>query len=197
MPNAAIDFILASGSPRRRQLLAGLGYRFTVLPVAIDESPRPGEDPETYVARLAAEKAQAVPQQDTVVLAADTVVAVGGALLGKPRDDEDARRMLRRLAGRGHEVMTGVACRGAAADTPHVEVVRTSVVVAPLGEAWINAYVASGEPRDKAGAYAIQGLAAAFVESIDGNYTNVVGLPLPTVVRLLAAAGVPLRFNRP
>lgn len=190
-------FILASASPRRRELLAGLGFLFTVAPAAIDERPRPGEAIADYVARLAAEKALAVAPASQVILAADTIVAVDGELLGKPRHDADACRMLRRLSGRRHEVLTGVGVLAPGSARPTVEVVGTDVVFAPLDDLTIDAYVATGEPRDKAGAYAIQGLAAAFIEGIEGNYTNVVGLPLPTAVRLLDAAGVPLPLRAP
>lgn len=203
----APPLILASGSPRRRELLQGLGYSFTVVPASIDESPLAGEKPTDYVTRLARSKAGAVRGDDAVsraaiVLAADTIVAQDGALLGKPRDDEEAASMLRRLAGAEHDVLTGIAVTGPGeAVTPtaaggqdrfeicHVE--RTRVRFAPMTEAEIDWYVATGEPRDKAGAYGIQGFGALFVESIVGNYSNVVGLPLPATYRLLAAAGYP------
>lgn len=198
-------FVLASGSPRRKDLLEGLGYRFVVRPASIDERPRPGEPPRDYVARLAREKALADrhmhDDDPRVVLAADTIVALGDTLLGKPSDDDDAVRMLRGLSGREHEVMTGVAVQrgkpfgAGAAIAVEVEVVATRVAFQALDEATIRDYVATGEPHGKAGAYAIQGIAAAFIESIDGNYPNVVGLPLPTAVRMLEAAGIPLAMR--
>jgi septum formation protein len=188
--------VLASASPRRRELLAALGLEFRIEAADIDESPRAGEGAEAYVRRLALEKASAVAaaHAGSLVLGADTVVVVDGEILGKPRDAEDARRMLRRLAGRGHQVLTGVAVVGAGEGGPRLaEVVRTEVLFTPMDEAEIGAYVASGEPLDKAGAYAIQGLGARYVESISGNYSNVVGLPLPHAVRLLRRAGCAAR----
>jgi nucleoside triphosphate pyrophosphatase len=177
--------VLASASPRRRELLAAAGIRFEVLPVDIDETPADGESPDDHVKRLAREKAGAAfaERPDTVVLGADTVVVAGGAILGKPRDAEDAARMLRALAGRAHQVLTGVAVTGRRGTV--VEVARTRVWFHPLSDGEIADYVASGEPHDKAGAYAIQGLASKFVERIDGSYSNVVGLPVALVYRLL------------
>jgi septum formation protein len=184
------ELILASGSPRRRELLEGLGVRFTVRPVDLDESPLPGEAPRDYVLRLAVEKAAAASGE--LVLAADTTVVVDGEILGKPRDDEDARRMLRLLSGREHSVLTGIALGKAA------EVDETLVRFAPLSEAEIDWYVATGEPRDKAGAYAIQGLGSLFVESVEGSYSNVVGLPIPRMYRLFARLGYDLKdFRKP
>jgi septum formation protein len=193
-----VHLILASASPRRRELLAGLGLRFTVRAADVDETPRAGEPPAGYVLRLAREKAAAVAQSgsgEEWVLAADTTVVVDGEILGKPLDDEDARRMLRRLSGREHEVLTGVALlesRGAETrEASHVETSR--VRMAALRESDIAWYAATGEPRDKAGAYAIQGLGALFVEAVSGNYSNVVGLPVPAVYRLFAALGCDLK----
>ena len=182
--------VLASGSPRRRQLLRGLGLDPRVRPVDIDETPEPGEQAVAYVLRLAAAKARARAAQDgddggrELILAADTVVAVDGDLLGKPADARGARDMLRRLSGRGHQVSTGVAVLDPGADR-----LLTAVVFAELSDREIAWYVASGEPMDKAGAYAVQGLAALFVERLEGNYSNVVGLPLPAVYRLLHRHG--------
>ena len=193
------DLVLASASPRRRELLSGLGLRFTVRSSEIDETPRPGEPPGAYVLRLAQEKARAASRPGELVLAADTSVVIGGEILGKPRDDADAARMLGLLSGREHEVLTGVAVL----ETPETGagrlaagVDRTVVRVAPLSREEIFWYVATGEPRDKAGAYAIQGLGALFVEAVTGNYSNVVGLPVPTVYRLFKELGYDLKGLR-
>ncbi|MEL7058945.1 MAG: Maf family protein [Acidobacteriota bacterium] len=183
--------VLASASPRRRALLEGLGYEPTIRPADIDETPRQGEAAEAYALRLAVEKAHAVDvAADEVVLAADTVVALGEDLLGKPADVDDAARMLRRLSGASHRVVTGVAVRLPAIDLEAADVEVTGVEIAPLDARTIAWYVASGEPLDKAGAYAIQGLGALFVRRIDGNYSNVVGLPLPLTAELLTRAGL-------
>src|SRR5215207_2751632 len=181
--------VLASGSPRRRELLARLGVRFTIRAADIDETPRPGEAPDVYVLRLAEEKARAAARSGELVLAADTTVVVDGEILGKPVDDADAARMLRLLAGREHEVLTGVAVVDMA-DRAEPErmvsaVERTAVRMAPLSPEEIEWYVATGEPRDKAGAYAIQELGSLFVTGVAGNQSNVVGLPVPVVYRLL------------
>jgi len=164
--------------------------RFKVRPVDLDESPLPGEAPGDYVLRLATEKAAARVEPGELVLAADTTVVVDGEILGKPRDDEDARRMLRLLAGREHAVLTGIALGTAA------EVDETRVRFAPLSEAEIDWYVATGEPRDKAGAYAIQGLGSLFVEAVEGSWSNVVGLPVPRMYRLFARLGYDLKEFR-
>ena len=178
--------ILASGSPRRAELLARAGYRFEVVPPDIDERRQPGEAPRDYVARLAAEKAAAVAPRypERVVLAADTTVVVDSTVLGKPRDPDDAAGMLRRLSGRAHDVLTGVAVRRGGAAVSAVE--QTAVHLADLDEALIGWYVATGEPSDKAGAYGVQGIASRFVTRVEGSYSNVVGLPLALVDRLLA-----------
>jgi septum formation protein len=187
------ELVLASGSPRRRELLEGLGVRFKVRPVDLDESPLPDEDPGNYVLRLAIEKAAARVEPGELVLAADTTVVVDGEILGKPRDDDDARRMLRLLAGREHAVLTGIALHGS---EKAAEVDETLVRFAPLSEAEIDWYVATGEPRDKAGAYAIQGLGSLFVEAVEGSYSNVVGLPVPRMYRLFARLGYDLKDFR-
>ncbi len=183
---------LASTSPRRRELLAQLGLAFTVLEVAVDESTRPGEAPADYVRRLAREKALAGLAQvgAGVVIAADTSVVAGDAVLGKPASLDEAMAMWARLAGREHEVLTGVAV----GDARHVEaqVVATRVRFRPVTEAEMRAYWASGEPQDKAGGYAIQGLGAVFVTGIDGSYSNVVGLPLAETAAMLAGFGIRL-----
>lgn len=195
-PSPGWRLVLASSSPRRRELLAGLGLEFAMRSVEIDESPQPGEAPDDYVIRLAREKAAAAAQNATpgeLVLAADTIVALGGELLGKPVDDADARRMLHILAGRSHQVLTGVALDTSEGPTRvavrSTDLCRTRVTFAPLSNEEIDWYVATGEPRDKAGAYAVQGLGGLFVERLDGNYSNVVGLPLPTTYRLLRRVG--------
>lgn len=184
--------VLASGSPRRSELLALLGLPFDVIPVDLDESVRPGESAVDLVRRLAIDKAGAIGDSDAggLVVAADTTVEVAGEILGKPVDATDARRMLRALSARTHLVHTAVAVRRNA--HTELEVVTTSVTMAPLTEASIDWYVATGEPIDKAGAYAIQGAAGAFVTAIDGSASNVVGLPLATVVELLRRQGVPV-----
>ncbi|MFV0309498.1 MAG: Maf family protein [Desertimonas sp.] len=178
-----MELVLASGSPRRRELLAQLGVAFRVVVPVVDETPSVGEPPRALVARLAAAKAAAIDAP--LVLAADTVVDVDGAVFGKPVDGFDARRMLTALAGRVHEVHTGVALRREGAETV-VEVVTTAVRFAPLTAVQIDRYVATGEPEDKAGAYAMQGRAGAFIIAIAGSPSNVIGLPLATVARLLA-----------
>ena len=177
--------ILASSSPRRAELLVAAGIEFEVVAVGVDESALKLEPPGDHVRRLAREKAEAAfnNHPERVVLAADTIVLVGGEMMGKPRDEADAIRMLRLLSGREHEVLTGIAVvakRGTV-----VEVSRTRVWVNPLSEGEIRQYVASGESRDKAGAYGIQGLFSKFIDRIQGSYTNVVGLPVALVYRLL------------
>jgi septum formation protein len=184
---------LASRSPRRRELLAQLGVRLEVSPADTDETPRPGEAAAEYVRRVAREKASAVGGE--TVLAADTVVVLDGAILGKPRGDAEARRMLRALSGRAHEVMTGVCARRGGRE--EAAVVTSGVVFAPIGEVEIAWYVATGEPRDKAGAYAVQGAGGAFVSEVRGSVSNVVGLPLVETLALLARLGFPVPWARP
>ena len=177
--------VLASRSPRRAELLRRAGYAFTVAPADIDERSLPGETPEAHVARLAARKAAVAADRHpgAVALGADTVVVVGGLVLGKPADGVEAREMLRRLSGRTHDVLTGVAVASGAGR--RAEVARTRVTFRSLSPAEVDWYVASGEPADKAGAYAIQGRASRFVTGIEGSYTTVVGLPIAVVDRLL------------
>ena len=180
--------ILASASPRRREILHAVGWPFEALAVAIDESRLPGEEAVAYVRRLAREKAEAAASHrpSRLVLGADTVVVVDDQILGKPLDGEDARRMLRLLSGRWHEVLTGVALvRGADQARHTVAHERTEVRFAQMTETEINWYVATDEPLDKAGAYAIQGRAALFVEEVRGDYWNVVGLPIQLVYKLV------------
>jgi septum formation protein len=180
--------VLASASPRRAELLRAAGFAFEILAVDVDEGVRPGERPEDYVRRLAMEKsAKAMASgmgSDTIVLGADTAVVVEGTILGKPRDDDDAASMLRRLSGRPHAVMTGISLRGPEWEAGRVE--TTTVEFSPLSAADVAWYVESGEGRDKAGAYAIQGLASRFIPRVDGSYSNVVGLPIAAVHELLA-----------
>lgn len=184
--------ILASASPRRAELLRAAGFEFDVVAADVDESVRPGESPRQYVRRLAAEKSLAAVAAasgavriapDTVVLGADTTVVVDQDILAKPLDDADVAAMLRRLSGRRHDVLTGVSLRRGPYEVGRVE--STSVEFARLDEGDIAWYVASGEGRDKAGAYAIQGLASRFIPRIEGSYTNVVGLPVACVFELL------------
>jgi septum formation protein len=184
--------ILASASPRRRELLAGLGVRFTLRAADLDETPRPGEDPETTVLRLAREKAAAVARPGELVLAADTDVVLDGDILGKPRDPEDARRMLARIAGREHTVLSGVALEEPGTGRRASGMAVSRVRMAPMTPERIAWYVATGEPLDKAGSYAVQGIGALLVEEIFGNYTNVVGLPLPLTWRLFREMGYEL-----
>lgn len=185
--------ILASASPRRRELLAQLGVECICKPADIDETPYADESPDAYVRRMALQKASAVrrrhPGLGQWVLAADTTVVVDGAVLGKPRDREDALRMLALLSGRAHAVMTAVCLIGSSEES--TVLVKTRVQFIALTRHECEAYLDSGEAWDKAGAYGIQGLAGAFVAAIDGSYSNVVGLPLSETWRLLRDQGVP------
>lgn len=178
--------ILASASPRRAELLSAAGIDFEVAPAHVDEAVHAGEFPEAYVTRVAAEKARATHRRfpGRTILAADTTVVVDHHILAKPADADDARRMLHLLSGRTHQVITGVAIiqPGAALD---VRLDRTEVEFAGLSSSEIEWYVKSGEPMDKAGAYAIQGLASRFVTGIRGSYSNVVGLPVSLVYQML------------
>ena len=163
--------------------------RFTVRAVDLDETPGAGEPPEETVLRLAREKAAARAEPGELVLGADTVVVIDGELLGKPRDPADARRMLARIAGREHTVLTGVALEEPGRDRRVSALERSRVRMAALTPEEIDWYVATGEPLDKAGSYAVQGIGALFVEEVHGNYTNVVGLPLPLTRRLFREMG--------
>jgi len=189
-------FVLASASPRRAELLRAAGYQFETLAVNLDERLLAGESPAAYVARLASEKAAAGLQivgqpaaDDLVVLGADTTVVVDGDILGKPEDDRDAERMLRKLSGRRHEVLTGISLRTSSVERGQVE--TTSVYMRALSPADISWYLASGEGCDKAGGYAVQGLASRFITRVDGSYSNVVGLPVATVELLLREVAPP------
>ena len=179
-----MEIVLASGSPRRRELMEKAGYRFVVRPSDADE--RAEGSPMEMVAQLAARKAMSLPCDGRPILSADTLVALDGRALGKPRNEDDARRMLRALSGRTHQVFTGVCVR---ADKPRVACQRTDVTFRKLTDEEIDAYIATGEPMDKAGAYGIQGGAGAFVEKLDGPYDNVIGLPMALVARMLKEAG--------
>ena len=189
---SAVPLLLASASPRRLALLGQLGVHCPAEPAAIDETRRPDEDAAAYVQRMAAEKAAVVAArhhgEGFAVLGADTTVVIDGDILGKPEDRLAALVMLARLSGRRHEVMTAVSvCSPSGTDT---ELVSTRVEFAGLDQALCEAYLATDEPWDKAGAYGIQGMAGAFVTRIEGSYSNVVGLPLYETWRLLAAHGV-------
>jgi len=178
--------VLASASPRRAELLRAAGFRFEIVSTNVDERAREGESPAEYVRRLAGDKsraAQALSPEGAIVLGADTTVVVDGVILGKPVDDADAAGMLRRLSGRWHEVLTGVSLR--CGDAHEDEVATTRVQFASLTADEIRSYVTSGDGRDKAGAYAIQGLASRFIPRIEGSYANVVGLPVALVRELL------------
>ncbi|HSH48075.1 MAG TPA: Maf family protein [Halomonas sp.] len=189
---------LASASPRRRELLASIGLEVVLCPVDIDERPLPGESPEALVLRLAKHKARAgaaleaspLPAPPLPTLGADTVVVCGGEILGKPRDRADGARMLRRLSGRSHEVVTGVAVSGPAGLLSAC--VTTRITLRRIGDHEIKAYWATGEPLDKAGGFAIQGRGALFVSHLEGSHSAVVGLPLFETAQLLARQGVPL-----
>lgn len=187
------DIYLASTSPRRQELLRQIGIGFTLLPVEVDETVQPCEIARHYVKRLAEAKAVAAwdnprREQALPVLAADTAVVVDDSILGKPRDTEHARQMLRQLSGRQHEVLTAVSVR--LADRHWGCVQASQVHFTNLDDATIAAYCATGEPLDKAGAYAIQGLAARFISRIEGSYSGVMGLPLFETAQLLRRAGV-------
>lgn len=184
-----MQVILASQSPRRKELLGLTGLDFVIRAADIDETMIPGEAPFDEVARLSREKALAVARgADDVVIAADTIVVCDGAILGKPRDEQDALRMLRLLSGREHQVMTGMTVvRGGRAETV-TEV--TDIHFRTLSESEIRAYIATGEPMDKAGAYGIQGGAALFVSHLNGDYFNVVGLPVCVLTGILRGFGL-------
>jgi septum formation protein len=194
--------ILGSASPRRAELLRSAGYVFEIRAADVDEGVQPGEPAEAYVRRLALEKSAAVAtleqagaaqqpgslqtDDDLLVLAADTAVVVDGVIMGKPADDREAAEMLGRLSGRAHEVLTGVSLRRRGRESGRVEHTRVWMTrLSPDELAW---YVASGDGRDKAGGYAIQGLASRFIDRIEGSYSNVVGLPVALVHRLIKEA---------
>jgi len=187
--------ILASSSPRRRELLTQAGFEFTVIPADIDETRRPGEAPAAYVQRLALEKALAIHAQhpEAIVLGADTTVVLTDAdastILNKPANPADAEHMLRQLANRSHEVHTGIAVVGNGQQLSHIETTR--VFFSAIPEPDLAHYLSTGDSLDKAGAYGIQGYAARWIHRIEGDFFNVVGLPLAATVRLLGLAGHP------
>jgi septum formation protein len=196
-----VTIVLASASPRRQELLRNAGIPFTAQPADVDETPLAGESPRDCAERLAREKALAVFQRDPrrCVLGADTIVVVDDVILGKPRDAEDATRMLRLLSGRTHEVITGVCLVGpvvsgqcSVASHTNIQIASeaTLVTMCEISDDEIRDYIASGEPVDKAGAYAIQGVASRWIPRIEGDYSNVVGLPGALVYRLLRERGV-------
>jgi septum formation protein len=187
--------ILGSASPRRRDLLAQIGVTpDEVRPADIDETPLKAETPRVYAERLALEKAQAIVGDD-LILTADTVVALGRRILGKPDEEAQAAEYLFKLAGRRHRVITAVALRRG--DRLWTRCVETQVKFKRLSDEDISAYLRSGEWRGKAGGYAIQGIGAAFIPSINGSYTNVVGLPLTETAGLLRGAGYPVTYEGP
>jgi septum formation protein len=187
--------VLASSSPRRRELLTLIGIGHTVSPADIDETPFAGEEPRPHAERLARRKASVVAEREpnAVIIAADTIVVVDGDILGKPRDEAEAAAMLHRLSAREHLVLTAVAVARDGVVVSDVEAV--DVTFRPLSEADITRYIATGEPMDKAGAYGIQGYGATIVTRIDGDYFAVMGLALGLTVRLMARVGVEYRFG--
>ncbi|HHL39061.1 MAG TPA: septum formation inhibitor Maf [Deltaproteobacteria bacterium] len=191
------SIVLASASPRRRELVKGLGLDFTVEAPDVDERPLAGEEPEAHALRLASLKARTVAGRlrergvgEALVVAADTVVAIDGRILGKPADGSDAAAMLRRLSGRTHRVVTALCVTDALSGRSIRRAVTSRVTMRPLSEAVIEEYLASGESMDKAGAYAVQGLGARLVERVEGSYTNVVGLPVDELIETLASLGL-------
>jgi septum formation protein len=185
--------VLASASPRRRELLRLVGIEHTVIPADVDETHPPSEAPAVYAERLARQKAAAIERDDAVVIGSDTIVVVDGEVLGKPRDREQAVAMLRRLSGRAHVVMTGVAVAWRGRISSGVE--EVGVTLRALSDDEIRRYVETGEPMDKAGAYGIQGFGATIVDRVDGDYFAVMGLPLNRLVRLCRALGLGYDFG--
>ena len=191
MPEIVSKIVLASTSPRRAELLKQIGIEFELASGNVQEQPHPDEAPADYITRLARAKVMAVAEEreSGLIIGADTVVVLDGQLLGKPKDEPDAERMLRSLSGRWHAVMTGVALYDVATGQEVADFDKTLVRFARLSNQEIEWYVKTGEPMDKAGAYGIQGLGGLFVDEIAGNYYNVVGLPLPLVYRLARRLG--------
>lgn len=189
-----MNLILASNSPRRREILRNADFSFTVQPAHIDETLQPNERAEDYVLRLAEAKGQLIAatargSENTFVIGADTTVVCNGRIFGKPADPADAREMLRALSGATHEVLTGIAIIRASDRKNVAEVATTRVTFLPLADGDIDSYIASGEPFDKAGAYGIQGIGGKFVSRIEGCYFNVMGLPLSRVWQALRSLG--------
>jgi septum formation protein len=199
MSTTNVPLVLASGSPRRVALLAELGVPFQTVVSDAPETIDPRLDPETQAVEIAERKARTVASQLAagIVLGADTIVVLDGALLGKPVDDADATSMLRRLSGREHRVVTGIAVVDARTGSLHTSAISSVVGFRSLTDSEIAQYVASGEPAGKAGAYAIQGLGAGLVSNLNGCFSNVVGLPLCETARLLSAAGVAINPTWP
>jgi septum formation protein len=188
-----VKLILASASPRRKELLGQIGVKFSVQPVDIDEQPLLGELPADYVQRLAREKAEScflLTDKSSAVLGSDTTVVFAGEILGKPADKEDAVAILMRLSGNTHQVLTAVAVKSV--DHMFISLVTTDVTFKTLTKAQCYAYWESGEPQDKAGSYGIQGLGAVFVEKIEGSYSAVVGLPLAETAEILEKFDIPI-----
>jgi nucleoside triphosphate pyrophosphatase len=185
--------ILASASPRRRELLRLVGIEHVVMPADIDETQVPGEAPAVHAERLAREKAGAIQRDDAVVIGSDTIVVVDGDVLGKPGDYDEAAAMLRRLSGRSHVVMTGVAVAWRGRMSSGVE--EVGVTFRALSDDEIRRYIETGEPMDKAGAYGIQGFGATIVDRVDGDYFAVMGLPLNRLVRLCRSLGLGYDFG--
>ncbi|MGE0823216.1 MAG: nucleoside triphosphate pyrophosphatase [Candidatus Binatia bacterium] len=190
--NPTPSLILASASPRRRELLETARVLFSIIPSNASEEPLPDEAPAAYALRVAREKAKAIAQQhpDHWILGADTIVVVNNEILGKPKDPADARRMLRLLSGQTHQVMTAFALIDEEGREYASQVVTSTVTFKPLTDSRIESYLATREPFDKAGAYAIQGQGAVLVERVEGSYTNIVGLPIDEVLVVLRAAGI-------
>jgi septum formation protein len=190
-----VPVILASSSPRRRELLTLIGLTHQVRPADIDETLRGAEAPEAYCERLARTKAEAAAVKGSVSIGSDTIVVVDGDVLGKPKDKADAHLMLRRLSGRSHVVMTAVAVVYGGETVS--DVVKVGVTFRALRDDEITDYIATGEPMDKAGAYGIQGFGATIVGAVDGDYFAVMGLPVNRMVRLLESVGLVYRFGQP
>lgn len=189
----SIEIVLASSSPRRKDILESVGLEFSVISPEVDETPLSGEPPEDYAQRLSAEKALWVSggcAEDTIVIGADTVVVLDNDILGKPSDENDARAMLQKISGREHRVITAFSVVRAHSELLHSEIVETLVTVKNLAAPEIEGYIMTGEPMDKAGAYGIQGVGAFMVKEITGSYTNVVGLPLPELLEVLKSQGL-------
>ena len=191
-PHLASSLILASASPRRRELLQQAGLVFTIIPSNIPEEARVGESPAEYALRVAGEKAIDVAKRypGKWVLGADTIVVIDEEILGKPHDEADGYRMLRLLSSRSHQVMTAFVVVNPNGQEHACQVVTSSVTFKSLADTQIQAYLATGEPFDKAGAYAVQGLGASLIERVEGSYTNVVGLPIDEVLTVLRTAGL-------